>query len=454
MIDLQQYRGRHIHFIGIGGCSMSGLAVILKNLGYYPQGSDISESAFTRKLEREGIPFHIGHDAANIGDAALVIYSAAIKPGNPEYDAAKKSGLPMMERAELLGQISHQFETVIGIAGCHGKTTITSMSALILKECGVDLTIHIGGMVDFLGGGVSIGQYPAFLTEACEYVESFLQLRPTHILVNNIDDDHLDYYKDIDAIYTAFEKFAALLPDNGMLFAYAHDPLVLKLADTCDKKVVTYGFCGADYTAENIVYDGQGCASFAVTSHKETARIQLSVVGKYNMSNALAAITVCSEVFGLEPKDMASALKKYHLAGRRFERVGEKNGVTIIHDYAHHPSEIAACLEAASKYPHKKLWAVFQCNSYTRAKTLKNKYAVSFDDADTVIVPDIYPGRDIDRGEIHATDLVAAIGQNANCTYIPTFEKISAYLDENASPGDVVITLGSGSVNKETKKLL
>ena len=454
MIDLEQYKGQRVHFIGIGGCSMSGLAVILKNLGYFPQGSDINESVFTKKLEDEGIPFVIGHNPENIGEAALVIYSAAIRPGNPEYDAALGRGLPMLERAALLGQISRQFETVIGIAGCHGKTTITSMSALILKECGIDLTVHIGGMVDFLGGGVSIGQYPAFLTEACEYVESFLTLSPTHILVNNIDDDHLDYYKDIDEIYAAFAKFAAKLPENGTLFAYAHDPLVQKLVQQSGKHVVTYGFENADYIAQGVSYDDHGCPSFDVVSPKGTARISLSVVGKYNMSNALAAITVCSEVFGLDPKDMAAPLKKYTLAGRRFELAGEKNGVTVIHDYAHHPSEIAACLEAASKYPHKKLWAVFQCNSYTRANTLKDKYAVSFGDADMVIVPDIYPGRDIDRGEIHATDLVDAIIQNADCVYIPTFEEISVYLDANAQPGDVVITLGSGSVGKETKKLL
>ena len=454
MVDLQQHKGKRVHFIGIGGCSMSGLAVILKNLGYKPAGSDISESVFTKKLEHENIPFVIGHDAANIGDAALVVYSAAIKPGNIEYDAAKAQGIPMLERAALLGQISRQFETVIGIAGCHGKTTITSMSALILRECGIDLTVHIGGMVDFLGGGVSIGKYPAFLTEACEYVESFLQLAPTHILVNNIDDDHLDYYKSIDEIYAAFKKFTALIAKDGTLFAYAHDPLVKKLAETCDKNVVTYGFEDADYTATNIEYDDRGCPAFDVVSPKGTARIQLSIVGKYNMCNALAAITVCSEVFDVHPGRMSDALKKYTLAGRRFEHVGEKNGVTIIHDYAHHPSEISACLEAASKYPHKKLWAVFQCNSYTRAKTLKDKYALSFGNADTVLVPDIYPGRDIDRGEIHATDLVAAIGENADCSYIPTFEEISAYLDIHASEGDVVITLGSGSVNNETKKLL
>ncbi len=454
MIDLKDYIGKSVHFIAIGGCSMSGLAVILKNLGLCPKGSDISESAFTKKLDSEGIPYVIGHSADNIGDAQLVIYSAAIKPGNPEYDRAKELGLPMLTRAELLGLISRQFGTVIGIAGCHGKTTITSMSALILRECGVDLTVHIGGMIDFLGGGVSIGKYPAFLTEACEYVKSFLELRPTYALVNNIDDDHLDYYKSITDIYKAFLKFARLLPPDGILFVYAHDPLSMKLAKDCGRKFIKYGFENADYVAQNIEYDENGCPSFDVVSPKGTARIALSVVGKHNMANALAAITMCSEVFGIDPADMAGALKKYHLAGRRFEAVGEKNGVRIIHDYAHHPAEIEACLEAASRYPHKKLWAVFQCNSYTRAKTLRYKYALCFKHADMVLVPDIYPGRDIDRGEIHARDLVESISNTTPCEYIPTFEQISEYLEKNASPGDVVITLGSGSVNKETAKLL
>ncbi len=454
MVDLQQFKGKSVHFIGIGGCSMSGLAVILKNLGYNPKGSDINESAFTKKLESEGIPFALGHSAENIGDASLVIYSAAIKPYNPEFARAKELGLPMLTRAELLGLISKQYETVIGIAGCHGKTTITSMTALILRDCGIDLTVHIGGMVDFLGGGVAIGNYPAFLTEACEYVESFLELRPTHILVNNIDDDHLDYYKSIDEIYGAFKRFASLLPENGVLFVYAHDPLTLKLAKECGRKVVTYGFENADYIATNVEYDEGGCPSFDVITPKGMARISLSVVGKHNMANALAAITVCSEVFGIYPAGMAGALREYHLAGRRFEHMGLKNGVEIIHDYAHHPGEIQACLEAASKYPHRKLWVVFQCNSYTRAKTLKDKYAVSFENADMVLVPDIYPGRDIDKGEIHARDLVDAISKHSPCIYIPTFEEINTYLEQHALPGDVVITLGSGSVNNETKKLL
>ena len=455
MVELEKYIGKPVHFIGIGGCSMSGLAVILKDLGYKPKGSDINESVFTDLLAEQGIEFTIGHSAGNIEGAELVVYSAAIKPGNVEYDAAKAAGIPMIERSVLLGLISRQFDNVVCIAGCHGKTTITSMSALILQRNGIDLTVHVGGKVDFLGGGgVMTGSYPAFLTEACEYVESFLELSPTHILVNNIDDDHLDYYKDIDAIYEAFRKFVALMPQHGVMFAYAHDPLVQRLAEGTSNRVVTYGFEDADYVAQNIEYDENGCPEFDVVSPKGDAHIKLSVVGKYNVGNALAAITVCSEIFGIEPKDAAAALKEYRLAGRRFEHMGSKNGVEIIHDYAHHPSEIMACLEAASHMPHGKLWAVFQCNSYTRAKTLRKKYAVSFGDVDTVIVPDIYPGRDIDMGDIHATDLVADISEHSDCIYIPTFEQISEYLDEHAQPGDVVITLGSGSVNKETKKLL
>jgi len=454
MIRLQQYKGKSVHFIGIGGCSMSGLAVILKDLGYFPKGSDINESVFTAKLAKTQIPYVIGHSEENIGDAALVVYSAAIHPGNPEYDAAKRRGLPMLERSELLGLISRQYETVVGIAGCHGKTTITSMCALILRECGVNLTVHIGGMVDFLGGGVQVGDYPAFLTEACEYVRSFLQLAPTHTLINNIDDDHLDCYKDIDEIYAAFKEYAALLPLSGMLFANVHDPLVMRLASESGRETVTFGFENADYTAVDEKYDALGCPEFTVYTPKGTAAAKLGVVGRHNMANALAAIAVCCEVFGVSPKDAARALADYHLVGRRFEMMGEKNGIKVIHDYAHHPSEIAACLEAASRYPHKKLWAVFQCNSYTRAKTLKDKYATCFGYADAVIVPDIYPGRDIDRGEIHARDLVAAIGRYATCVYIPTFEEISDYLDKHAAPGDVVVTLGSGSVGKETSKLL
>ena len=453
---LSEYKGKRIHFIGIGGCSMSGLSMILRNLGYEVTGSDQRESAFTEKLAREGVPFTIGHDAKNVEGSGLVVYSAAIKPVNPELSAAREAGIPTMERAELLGKISAEYNTVACVSGCHGKTTITSMTALILATAGVDATVHVGGMVDFLGGGVRLGQSDILVTEACEYVESFLKLNPTHIVVNNIDDDHLDYYRDIEHIFQTFKKFVALLDSNGVLFGCGDEPLVQRLLGESDVQKYTYGLGEGNYfTAKNIEFDENGSPSFDFyAGGVNKGRIVLNIPGRHNVVNALAAMALATTVFHVSPSACAEALMGYHLAGRRFELLGERNGVKIIHDYAHHPAEIDACLQAAKKYPHKKLWALFQCNSFTRAKTLKDKYALAFDAADEVIVPDIYPGRDIDKGEIHAKDLVDAISKNARCVYIPTFEQIREYIDKKAKSGDIVVTLGSGDVNKQSLKLL
>ena len=455
--NLKDYTHGRIHFIGIGGCSMSGLALVLKNIGYRVSGSDISDSVFTDKLTAEGVDVSIGHTDTNVDGAVLCVYSAAIKPDNPERKRAAEFGIPMLERASLLGLLSEEYENVIAIAGCHGKTTITSMIALITEYAGVDATVHVGGMVDFLGSGVRLGQTKKyFITEACEYVESFLKLSPTHILVNNIDDDHLDYYKDIEHIYQTFEKFVRLMPESGHLYLCRDDALAYRLKDA-PYDITEYGLNeNSGYTVANVEFSEMGFPSFDIVQQGETlGRITLEVPGSHNMANALAAFTVCHSVFGVSIETAAKALKAYRLVGRRFEYMGEKNGVKVFHDYAHHPSEIAACLDAAKRYPHKKLWTVFQCNSYTRAKTLKDKYALSFGVADCVLVPDIYPGRDIDTGDIHATDLVAAISPNAKaCEYIATFEEINAYLENHASEGDVVITLGSGDVYRQTQKLL
>ncbi|MEX1306997.1 MAG: UDP-N-acetylmuramate--L-alanine ligase, partial [Eubacteriales bacterium] len=423
--NLQDYASGRIHFIGIGGCSMSGLALILKNIGYNVTGSDLSESVFTDRLAAEGIDVSIGHKQNNVDGAALCVYSAAIKPENPERKRAAELDIPMLERASLLGLLSEEYENVIAIAGCHGKTTITSMIALITEYAGVDATVHVGGMVDFLGSGVRLGQTKKyFITEACEYVESFLKLSPSHILINNIDDDHLDYYKDIEQIYQTFEKFVQLMPQDGHLYLCKDNALAYRLKDM-PYDTTEYGLTdNSGYMVANVEFSEMGFPSFDIKYQgKNLGRIALEVPGSHNMANALAAFAICHSVFGVSIRTAAKALKAYRLVGRRFEYMGEKNGVKIIHDYAHHPSEITACLDAAKRYPHKKLWAVFQCNSYTRAKTLKDKYALSFGEADFVLVPDIYPGRDIDTGEIHATDLVEAIKPNAKaCEYIATFE--------------------------------
>lgn len=443
---------KNVHFIGIGGCSMSGLARILHEQGYEVSGSDVKKSAFTDQLESEGIGVTIGHDQKNVEGADAVIYSAAIKPYNPEYAYAAAHNIPMLERSKLLGLISSGYDDVSCVAGCHGKTTITSMLALVMENTNADATVHVGGMVDFLGGGVRIGQGPSFITEACEYVRSFLTLHPTNVLVNNIDDDHLDCYRDIDDIYATFCEFVEKQPKDGVLLLNTSDELTAKLAEHATCRVVTFNNpSDSDWYLADAVFDQDGCASADIVHHgAAAAHVTLHVPGAHNLRNALAAIAFAAEAYGVDPQQAADALSAYHLAGRRFELMGEKDGVRVYHDYAHHPSEIKACLDAAKLVPHKKMWVVFQCNSYTRARTLKDKYATSFGDADEVIVPDIYPGRDTDTQGIHATDLVSAINRSSgNCMYIPTFGEIAQYLKRNWQSGDIVVTLGSGDVNRQ-----
>ena len=446
---------KRIHLIGIGGCSMNGLALILKSQGHEVTGSDRERTQFTDALDHEGIRYSIGHTGEYIEGADLVIYSAAIKPENPERMLARAKGIPELERSVALGQISERYDEVVAIAGCHGKTTITSMLAIINAEAKTDATIHVGGYVEFLEGGVHVGNRDLFVTEACEYVESFLTLRPTLALINNIDDDHLDYYDNIDAIVAAFERFLALLPEDGTFVACVDDPRVKALADKSDLKVVTYGLTGGEYSAADIEFDALGNAGFTVVRRGEAlGRVQLSVPGIHNVVNALGAIAV-SDHFGVSFPVLAKALRDFHNTRRRFEFYGERNGVKVFHDYGHHPNDIRATLDAATRVPHKKLFCVFQCNSYTRARTLFCNNVTCFKDADMVLVPDIYPGREKDTGIVHARDMVHAINKESdNAVYIPTFEEIRIYLDEHASEGDLVVTVGSGDVYRQTKKLL
>ncbi|HQQ40382.1 MAG TPA: UDP-N-acetylmuramate--L-alanine ligase [Clostridia bacterium] len=446
---------KRIHLIGIGGCSMNGLALILQSQGHTVTGSDRERTAFMDALDKDGIRYSVGHTGEYVGGADLVIYSAAIKPDNPERVLAREKGIPELERSVALGQISERYREVVAVAGCHGKTTITSMLALINDLAKTDATIHVGGFVEFLGGGVRVGSQDLLVTEACEYVESFLTLKPTVALINNIDDDHLDYYKDIDAIVEAFEKFLALLPEDGVFVACADDPRVMKLAKQSDLNVVTYGLTGGDYTAKDVEFDAEGNAGFTVLFHGEPlGKVQLSVPGMHNVVNALGSIAVADRLkvpFAVSAK----ALNQFRNTKRRFEYYGERNGVKVFHDYGHHPNEIRATLDAAKRVPHNRLICVFQCNSYTRACTLFCEHVVCFRDADMVLVPDIYPGREKDTGIVHARDMVAAINRESdNAVYLPTFEEIRLYLDEHAEEGDLVVTVGSGDVYKQTRKLL
>ena len=453
---------KNIHLIGIGGCSMNGLAQILRARGYNVRGSDSAVSPFTERLAELGVPVAIGQKAENVEGSDLVIYSAAIKPDNPERVRARELGIPEMERSVALGRISEAYREVVGIAGCHGKTTITSMLALIAEKGGLDATIHVGGFVDFLKGGTRLGSNDLLITEACEYVESFLTLRPTIALINNIDDDHLDYFRDIDHITDAFRKFVSLIPEGGRFIGCTDDARVRGLLGQFRGRGISLDSYGEDianspdYYPENVGYNDLGCPAFDLMYRGEKlVRITLNVPGRHNMMNAIAAMAVAVSL-GAEPAQAADALAHFKNTRRRYEYYGERNGVRVFHDYAHHPAEIRAAVDCAMRTPHKKAYCVFQCNSYTRAKTLFcGHQGDCFAGIDRVLVPDIYPGREKDDGTVHAKDMVKAINEaTGNAEYIATFEEISDWLLDNAEEGDIVVTLGSGDVYKQTYKLL
>lgn len=438
---------------------MNGLAQILKSQGCIVEGSDKTTSPFTQRLEELGIPVSIGQCAENVHDCDYVIYSAAIKPDNPERVRARELGIPEIERSSALGMISSGYREVIGVAGCHGKTTITSMLALISEFGGLDATVHVGGMVDFLHGGIRLGSSDMFITEACEYVESFLTLHPTVVLINNIDNDHLDYFKTFDNIINAFRKFLARMPENGLFIGCTDDENVRNLLSEFSGNTLTYGLkkqFNPKYYPDNVSYDALGCASFDLMSEtKNCGRIVLHVPGEHNMLDAVAA-AAASLAHGAEFTTIADALSRFHSVQRRFEFYGDNPmGLKIFHDYAHHPAEIRAAVDCAVRTPHNNLYVVFQCNSFTRAKTLFTKNVDCFKGVDLVFVTDIYPGREVDDGSVHAKDMVSAINDSTdNALYIPTFEEIACYLRQHGKPDDLVLTLGSGDVYKQTKLFL
>lgn len=446
---------KRIHFVGIGGCSMSGIARILNQQGHIITGSDREPTQFTGGMEEEGITVYYGQKAEQAAGCDLLVYSAAIKPNNPERVYAREHGIPEMERSVALGQLSSRFHNVVAVAGCHGKTTITSMLAFLNDQSNLGATVHVGGYVDLLDGGVKLGSSDLFITEACEYVRSFLTLKPTIAVINNIDNDHLDCYGDISHIIEAFHDFCDLLPDDGLLLGCIDDDKVESLLPETGKPYQTYGLENGDYHATNIVYNEVGFPAFDLVDHGQTiGNVVLSVPGQHNVINSLAVYAV-SKRLGVAFSDYQIAMKRFVNTKRRFEFMGEKNGVKIYHDYGHHPNEIAATLQAAVHVPHKRVFCVFQCNSYTRAKTLFCEDVTCFTNAYQVLVPDIYPGREVDTGIVHAKDMVDGINKMThNAIYLATFEAIAKYLEANAEPGDIVITVGSGDVYKQTKKLL
>ena len=439
----------HIHFIGIGGISMSGLAEILLEEGFTVSGSDNKESALTDHLSQNGATVFYGQKASNIIDGIdLVVYTAAIHEDNEEFAEAKRQNLPMLSRAELLGQLMTNYKTPVAISGTHGKTTTTSMLSHIALAADLDPTISVGGILKVIEGNIRVGGPDLFITEACEYTNSFLHFFPKIGIILNVDADHLDFFKDLDDIRNSFHLFAKLLPENGTLVINGDIDKIEEITSDLSCRVITFGKeASLDYSAANITYNEQGNASFDVVKDgQNVAHLALAVGGEHNVYNALAAIAV-ADILGVPAETIQTGLASFHGTDRRFEYKGEFNGVTVIDDYAHHPTEIAATLAAAQKYPHKHLWCVFQPHTYSRTRALLKEFAQALSLAENIVLADIYAAREQDPGDISSKTLQAELEKlGKKAYYFPSFDEIEKFLLENCINGDLLITMGAGNV--------
>ena len=428
---------------------MSGLAEILLGKGFRISGSDNNASALTKHLEEAGAVVMIGQSADHISpDTDLVVYTAAIHPDNPEFIAAKEQGIPMLSRAQLLGQIMQNYDLPINIAGTHGKTTTTSMCAHILMRAGLDPTVTLGGILPSIGGNIRVGGTKYFVAEACEYTNSFLSFFPKIELILNVDADHLDFFKDLDDIASSFHRFAALIPEDGTLIINRDTAKYDVVTDHLACGIITYSLNGdADYMAEDIHFDENGCASFVCLERgKPIGNFRLCIPGMHSVSNSLAVIAL-SRKLGLSPEIIAQGIADFHGADRRFERKGTAFGATIIDDYAHHPTEIRAIITAALQTPHKKLWVVFQPHTYTRTKALLPEFADALSLADHIVLSDIYAAREVNTVGISSEDLRAEIEKRGTkADYFSSFEEILEFLKTQLKEGDLLITMGAGNI--------
>lgn len=438
-----------IHFVGIGGIGMSGIAEILVNQGFKITGSDIAGSQNTEYLEKLGIKIYIGHNASNIGDAEVVVYSSAVHPNeNPETLAAQEQGIPLIKRAEMLAEVS-RLNYCVAISGTHGKTTTTSMIGLILIKAGVDPTVIVGGRLrDFGGTNARLGKGEWTVVEADEFDRSFLQLFPTVAVINNIEPEHLDIYKDFDDLKETFTSFANKVPFYGFISAGLDDNGVREILKKFRKKVVTYGISKhSDYRADKISMIENGTEFDVFEYGEKLGRIKISIPGEHNVKNALAAISVARN-FKIEFDVIASALAEFTGVYRRFDIKGEFNGILVVDDYAHHPSEVASTLAAARGGWDRRIVAIFQPHTYTRTRDFYADFGKSFDDADVLIVTDVYPARETPlpgvTGKLIA-DAAIDFGHK-NVYYLPTLDNVMEKLPEIIKAGDLMITMGAGNV--------
>ncbi len=456
MIDLENVK--QVHCIGIGGVGLSAIAGILLSRGYKVTGSDMSHNDKTERLISQGASIFLGHRAKNVNDADLVVYSAAITQDNPEMVRAAELGIPRASRAQILGLLMKECRNSIAISGTHGKTTTTSMISLILEKTGRDPTILVGGNLSEINGNVKIGHSEFFVTEACEYMDSFLQLKPRIEVILNIDSDHLDYFKDIEHIAQSFEKFTHLVPEDGFILAYDANPFVSRIIKDLDN-VYTFGFSpNCDYYASDINFNASGMPGFDVCRKGEKlCSLQLSIPGEHNVLNALVS-AACCHLLGVETDDIARILDDFSGTQRRFDLLGEThNGIKIVDDYAHHPTEIKATLNAAENTPHNKVWCLFQPHTYTRTLALFDEFPASFEKADVVVLTKIFAAREKDVYQISAKDLIQEIKKQypkKEVYYFEDFDEMASFVYNNAEKDDMVITMGAGDIFKVGEMIL
>jgi UDP-N-acetylmuramate--alanine ligase len=459
---------QHIHLIGIGGAGLSAIATVLLEQGTTVSGSDLRASPVTERLARRGATVHIGHAAANLGDADLVVVSSAVPAGNPEVDEARRRGIPVVKRAEWLGRMMTG-KRGVAVAGTHGKTTTTAMIALVLRDAGLSPTFIVGGDIPQLGTNAAAGSGDVFVIEADEYDHTFLGLRPEVAVVTVVEWDHPDCYPTPESMAEAFRQFVELVPPGGLVVGCGDEPSVQDLLNlepkargrgmTADRRpqtaeiggrsaapgTQTYGLnTGNDWRAVELHPNTRGSYNFTVERLGEwLGEVSLAVPGTHNVKNALAALVVADRL-GVPFDQAATTLAGFTGVGRRFEVKGEAGGVLVVDDYAHHPTEIRATLAAARvRYPDRPIWAVFQPHTYSRTRALLDGFAAAFGDADHVVVVDIFPAREADDGSVSSRDLVARM-QHLDAHYVGSLDEAATFLAGRLRPGDVLITLGAG----------
>jgi len=445
----------HVHFVGIGGIGMSGIARVLLEEGYRVSGSDLRVSPLTEALVGLGGTVYEGHAAKNIAGADLVVVSSAVPPHNPEVLAAQEAGIPVVGRAQILGQLV-EGRYGVAVAGTHGKTTTSAMIALILERAGLDPTIIVGGVIPELGSNAKAGKGKYLVLEADEYQRTFLGFSPSVAVVTNIEMDHPDYFRDLEDIYQAYLEFVRLVSQEGKIFLCADDPVGERLQEEPHlAEITTYGLGPrARWRAADLAANAAGGSDFRVlASGRPRGEFGLRIPGRHNVNNGLAALAV-SDYLGIDLMEAGKTLAQFRGVERRFEVKGEAAGVMVIDDYAHHPSQIKATLTAArERYPERRVWAVFQPHTYSRTKALWSEFAVSFGDADQVVVTDIYPARETDDLGVSSQELMATMNHPV-AHYVGALSDVVTMLSQQLRDGDLLITLGAGDIYEVGEKVL